>query len=346
MCPFLGSYRKRVPSQKKTSVLIIQPDNAQSEKSETVHGSSDRPFSQSVSNNVSNSNRAKLLDSLLARISELFNGVEQENKELREQTELLWEALKKDLDTKNSSATDDTSMSPGELKMMIPDGEKIKKNKKTTTRKGSLRGKTLQEDLNLFWMRRKSFELIGKLYEQYIGSLYERRGYEVKYNGIVAGYEDEGIDLICKKGTSVLLIQCKNWSKKNGKCIREKYIFQLIGTCMAYKKRNPEKKISPVFITTSVLSDVAKKYAKEFHVLIREEFPKKQVKNGNKYAVQVIKCKITDKGEKIFYVPFDDEYFDIKMYLQKGDAYYETVAEAEAAGFHYVHPERYEQKGD
>lgn len=43
---------------------------------------------------------------------------------------------------------------------------------------------------------------IGRLYERYLGYLYECDGWQVEYHGIVKGLEDLGRDLICSKGNA------------------------------------------------------------------------------------------------------------------------------------------------
>ena len=43
--------------------------------------------------------------------------------------------------------------------------------------------------LDRFWQRRKSAWLIGRLYERYIGYLFEEKGYDVDYVGIFKGLE-------------------------------------------------------------------------------------------------------------------------------------------------------------
>ena len=49
-----------------------------------------------------------------------------------------------------------------------------------------------QMALDRFWKRPKSKWLIGRLYERYIGYLYEEEGYDVEYVGIFKGFEDLG----------------------------------------------------------------------------------------------------------------------------------------------------------
>ena len=40
---------------------------------------------------------------------------------------------------------------------------------------------------------------VGRLYERYVGYLYEQEGWSVTYKGIVDGLNDLGRDLICIK---------------------------------------------------------------------------------------------------------------------------------------------------
>lgn len=94
--------------------------------------------------------------------------------------------------------------------------------------------------LDRFWDRPKSKWLIGKLYERYVGFLYEQKGYKVKYFGIDERYEDMGRDLICHKDNETLIIQCKNWAEF--RTIYEKHIFQLFGTSLNIKKHTQMKK--------------------------------------------------------------------------------------------------------
>ena len=63
---------------------------------------------------------------------------------------------------------------------------------------------------------------IGRLYERYVGYIWEMKGYNVDYVGIFKGYEDLGRDLICHKGNEIVVIQCKNWSRF--RTIYEKHI--------------------------------------------------------------------------------------------------------------------------
>ena len=66
--------------------------------------------------------------------------------------------------------------------------------------------KNPENELNNYWnrvKRSKDTTELGRLYEQYIGYLYEDAGYNVEYRGIDKGNNDGGIDLICKFGNIV-----------------------------------------------------------------------------------------------------------------------------------------------
>ncbi|MBQ7544821.1 MAG: restriction endonuclease [Synergistaceae bacterium] len=177
--------------------------------------------------------------------------------------------------------------------------------------------------LDRFWSARKSRHLIGRLYEQYIGWLYEHDGWLVEYFGISEGFSDLGRDLICHKDNTTLIVQCKNWSKS--KRIYEKHIFQLFGTTYEYMKNNPFEEVHGVFFTSTQLSGLARSFAGEFHIELHEEFELKRF--------PIIKCNIGREGEKIYHLPFDQQYYTTRIKPKDGDLYCSTVAEAESLGF-------------
>ena len=177
--------------------------------------------------------------------------------------------------------------------------------------------------LDRFWKMNKSKRLIGRLYEQYIGYLYEKRGWIVEYFGISRGFEDLGRDLLCHKDITTLIIQCKNWSKS--KKIYEKHIFQLFGTKYEYECNNPFEDVRGVFYTSTALSDLARSFARSFNIELHENFELQQF--------PIIKCNIGREGERIYHLPFDQQYYNTKLQFKDGDFYCMTVAEAEAKGF-------------
>jgi len=50
-------------------------------------------------------------------------------------------------------------------------------------------------------------------FERLIGKAFEKKGYEVKHTG---GSGDGGIDLICRKGNELIIVQCKRYKGKVG----------------------------------------------------------------------------------------------------------------------------------
>lgn len=169
---------------------------------------------------------------------------------------------------------------------------------------------------------------IGRDYELYIGYMYTKKGYNVDYYGSYMKLEDLGRDLICKKGSEILIVQCKYWSSV--KQIHEKHITQLYGTMVSYCIENNYKRteVKGVLVTNISLSDMAKKMAKLLKIKYQENVPLDDY--------PCIKCNI-GRGEygektKIYHLPFDQKY-DITKIDQKGEFYAMTVKEAEEAGF-------------
>ena len=74
---------------------------------------------------------------------------------------------------------------------------------------------------------------VGRLYERYVGYLYENEGWSVTYKGIVDGLNDLGRDLICIKNNVHKVVQAKCWSKHTE--IRENHIYQLFGSFTHYR---------------------------------------------------------------------------------------------------------------
>lgn len=179
--------------------------------------------------------------------------------------------------------------------------------------------------LDRYWKRPKSKWHIGKIYERYVGYLYEQKGYDVDYVGIFKGFEDLGRDIIASKGKDLVVIQCKYWSKF--KTIYEKHIFQFFGTVFQYKDENKKKNVEAIFYTTTKLSDLARRFAKELNIKLVEND-----KVPTDYPC--IKCNISrvDKT-KIYHLPFDQQYDNVKIEKEKGEFYCATVEEAEKKGY-------------
>ena len=171
--------------------------------------------------------------------------------------------------------------------------------------------------------RKKSKWAIGRDYEMFIGHEYEQKGYKVTYTGITDRLEDKGRDLIAQKDNETLIIQCKNWSKY--KEIHENHICQLFGTTVQYNiENNLLFKATPVFVTSATLSETALRFAEYLGVQVIqnkkiEEFPR-------------IKCNINNK-EKIYHLPFDQQYDKTIVGDQKGEFFAWTVQEAVDKGF-------------
>lgn len=165
---------------------------------------------------------------------------------------------------------------------------------------------------------------LGRLYERCIGQGYECSGWRVVYEGAIKGYEDFGRDLICSKGNTVRIVQCKCWSKD--KVIREKHIFQLFGTTILYRNKHRGKEVIPEFCTTTALSPQAQEVATALGIEVRYEPLNKQY--------SMIKCNINPATkERIYHLPFDQQYDRVVIGNQPGERYVMTTEEAERLGF-------------
>jgi hypothetical protein len=178
--------------------------------------------------------------------------------------------------------------------------------------------------LDRYWRKKKTKWEIGRDYERYVGYLYESKGYGVYYQGIVEGLADLGRDVIATKGKVVEVIQCKYWSQY--KEIHEKHICQFKGTVLKYCIENPNKKVLGKFYTSTKLSDTAKKFAEALEIEPIENFPLKPYPS--------IKCNLSRRNnEKIYHLPFDQQYDRTLIEEERNECYVETVAEAEKLGY-------------
>jgi len=182
-----------------------------------------------------------------------------------------------------------------------------------------------QRALNNWKARKKSNVEIGRLYERYIGYKYEDDGWDVTYFGAIQGLEDMGRDLICRKGNALHIVQAKYWSKH--KTIHEKHIFQLYGTTILLPLSKPELgnlRVTPVFSTTTSLSETALYAAKHLNIVV------KSLDMDHNYPM--IKCNVSGNN-KIYHLPFDQQYDRVRIDLARGEGYVRTTAEAEEYGF-------------
>ena len=184
----------------------------------------------------------------------------------------------------------------------------------------------LQLALDRYSNRQKSNWQAGIEYERYVGYCYEQKGYKVRYFGATEGLEDMGRDLIVSKEKKLFVIQCKRWATE--KTIHEKHIFQLYGTTILQVMEHPECQVSGLFITTTSLSSLAKSCANYLRIAVVENFPLKEY--------PLIKCNISKEGEKIYHLPFDQQYDRVIINPSDGDCYVSTVQEAEAKDFRHA----------
>ena len=181
-----------------------------------------------------------------------------------------------------------------------------------------------QSALNWFWGKRLSDNFWkGRLYEYYIGYICESDGWQVDYYGVKNVVNDKGRDLICEKGNTVLIVQCKNWSKFQ---VSEKEIHQFAGTVQAYKldllAKNPQAKVkvTGVLCTSTSLSPEAQNAAKTLGIQF----------SANKTLQQfpMVKATTDNNGERRYYIPTDLGYEDVVAVKR-----FNNAQSAQKAGF-------------
>jgi hypothetical protein len=178
--------------------------------------------------------------------------------------------------------------------------------------------------LDRYLRSKKSAWQLGRDYERYIGYLREREGCEVTYYGIQMRFADLGRDVLAEKDEVIEVIQCKRWAQH--KTIHEPYVFQLYGTMVLAGLENPTKEVTGTFTTTTSLSDLARRVANHLGIKVEENFPLEDYPR--------IKCNVArGTAERIYHLPFDQQYDSVLIEPDRGEFYAATVAEAEEAGF-------------
>ena len=107
----------------------------------------------------------------------------------------------------------------------------------------------------------------GKEFEYYVSDYFKKQGYEV-INNFEKEREDEGIDIIAKKGEELLLIQCKNWEVP---VISHKEIKEFLGNCYLFLYKHKEyrkfKRVRRLYITSQSNLDKSARY------LLKDNYP-------------------------------------------------------------------------
>lgn len=185
-------------------------------------------------------------------------------------------------------------------------------------------GERNQRALERYLVSRKSPWQLGRDYERYVGYLREQAGCSVTYHGIAKGMEDLGRDVLAEKGSCIEVIQCKRWSQR--KTIHEKHVFQLFGTMILARLESPDREVSGTFTTTTSLSPKAREVADHLGIKVEQNFPLEEYPR--------IKCNIARLSEdRIYHLPFDQQYDTTIIEPDRGECYVRTVAEAEDRGF-------------
>jgi hypothetical protein len=184
---------------------------------------------------------------------------------------------------------------------------------------------------------------IGRDYERFVGYQYENLGWTVEFHGAVMGFDDLGRDLIARRPGQTLIIQCKYWAQWRD--IHESAVFQLFGSMVDYlveqrllghapallpdeqdvfssMKRNG---VSGVFVTSTQMSPRALVACDALRIKADTSIPLGEY--------PMIKCNVGRDGDRLYHLPFDQQYDRVKIEPEKGEFYATTAVEAEEQGF-------------
>ncbi|MBU4459856.1 MAG: restriction endonuclease, partial [Verrucomicrobia bacterium] len=150
-------------------------------------------------------------------------------------------------------------------------------------------------------------------------------GWSVEYHGAEHGLEDHGIDLIATKPARVVLIQCKRWRAE--KLIHERHVLQLAANAILRREQEPQgTRVYAKLVATCGFGDYAVKCASALGVALH---PNKSI--GRFPAV---KCNVgRQNGDRIYHLPWDQQYSTTKIEPRRGERLVFTPREAFEAGF-------------
>ena len=181
--------------------------------------------------------------------------------------------------------------------------------------------------------RKKTLWQVGIDFERFIGHLYEEKGFKVIFHGATSGVADLGIDLICRKKNELVIVQCKRLAAIKQIPVRENTVAQIFGAAEYYRLREQVPKnvrVTPTLVTSYILSDQAREFAMHLGVEIQERV--------EITPYPTIKCNINpNTKEKIFHLPFDQQYDKIVVGDVDGECYVATVEEALSKGFRHAY---------
>jgi hypothetical protein len=110
------------------------------------------------------------------------------------------------------------------------------------------------------------------------------------------------------------------------KTIHAKHVFQLFGTVVACRIENPGREVTGTFTTSTTLSERAHAFADQLGIRIEENVPLDDYPR--------IKCNVARaSGERIYHLPFDQQYDTTLIEPDRGEAWATTCLEAEDLGF-------------
>nr|DAL57095.1 MAG TPA_asm: Restriction endonuclease [Caudoviricetes sp.] len=238
---------------------------------------------------------------------------------------LLYESFFPDLPTLCEFTPDDTIQAIEELSDIKSDSEYDSVRQWISKADYDLlpREEKFQLALDNYKHRKRSNWEAGRDYERYICYLYEKQGYKVVCFGALKGLDDLGRDLYAHKGADTIIIQCKRWAPQ--KLIHEKHIYQLFGTVTDYSIDHPLVNTHGLLLSTCSLSDKAKEVADRIGIEYEE--------NAQFTDYPLIKCNISKTGEKIYHLPFDQQYDKVQINYAAGEFYANSITEAERKGF-------------
>lgn len=197
----------------------------------------------------------------------------------------------------------------------------------------------MQLALNRFWEKNQSKWELSRKMEKYVFYLLFKDGWKLKTLSFLKGYPEFAKNIIAQKDGKTLFIQCRFFQKD---LIVERHLYQLLNSAMDhFFELFPDAKTNPklgnftaliehygyqsVFYSDGILLESAKKVSRMFGLEVHENFKFE--------PFPAIKCSVSEKDGKKFFLPFDQFYDMVPRQDETLECYVKTVAEAISKGF-------------
>ncbi len=169
-------------------------------------------------------------------------------------------------------------------------------------------------------------------YERFIRYLFENDGWKVSLLSHIDGFEEFGRDLFCCQGDQACLVVSEYHSESQ--VVRENSMLRLYRSLIQMKLARPELNITLYMFSHSTPNDDTRVIAEELDINLKHQSLKR---------FPMVKCqKDPISQQDLYHLPFDPQYDDLEMSVDRDSCYLPGTLRAVESGFirsdHWIRP--------